>query len=141
MNLILSDYEAYYEMRFDRKPKLVRKIRDGEENSRQVVPKDAEKRRRILKEKNPAATSSPITGLQAENVTAHTPTNNQSIIDCLVAVNKRSEFLYDKAISHNMNVQVNSNEHNQQLEYARLLLSTPTITDNHIKLLEMFKKK
>ena len=31
MSLIMSDYEAYYEMRFDRKPKLVRKIRDGEE--------------------------------------------------------------------------------------------------------------
>ena len=31
MSLIMSDYEAYYEMRFDRKPKLVRKLRDGEE--------------------------------------------------------------------------------------------------------------
>ena len=31
MSLIMSDYEAYYEMRFYRKPKLVRKLRDGEE--------------------------------------------------------------------------------------------------------------
>lgn len=32
--LILGDYEAYYEMRFDRKPKLVRKLKEGEECSR-----------------------------------------------------------------------------------------------------------
>jgi katanin p60 ATPase-containing subunit A1 len=32
--LILGDYESYYEMRFDRKPKLVRKLKDGEECSR-----------------------------------------------------------------------------------------------------------
>ena len=32
MGLILSDYESYYEMRFDKKPKLVRKLKDGEEN-------------------------------------------------------------------------------------------------------------
>jgi len=31
LGLILSDYESYYEMRFDRKPKLVRKLKDGEE--------------------------------------------------------------------------------------------------------------
>ncbi len=29
--LILSEYESYYEMRFDKKPKLVRKLNDGEE--------------------------------------------------------------------------------------------------------------
>ncbi len=32
MGLILSDYESYYEMRFDKKPKLVRKLKDGEES-------------------------------------------------------------------------------------------------------------
>jgi katanin p60 ATPase-containing subunit A1 len=32
--LILGEYEAYYEMRFDKKPKLVRKLKDGEESSR-----------------------------------------------------------------------------------------------------------
>lgn len=34
LGLILSDYEAYYEMRFDKKPKLVRKTKEGEEGSR-----------------------------------------------------------------------------------------------------------
>jgi len=34
LGLILSDYESYYEMRFDKKPKLVRKAREGEENIR-----------------------------------------------------------------------------------------------------------
>ena len=30
LGLILNDYEAYYEMRFDKKPKLTRKLKDGE---------------------------------------------------------------------------------------------------------------
>ena len=34
MGLVLSEYEAYYEMRFDKRPKLVRKLKDGEENTR-----------------------------------------------------------------------------------------------------------
>ena len=34
MTLVLSEYEQYYEMRFDRKPKLTRKLKDGEENAR-----------------------------------------------------------------------------------------------------------
>ena len=32
--LILGEYEAYYEMRFDKKPKLVRKLQDGEVSAR-----------------------------------------------------------------------------------------------------------
>lgn len=35
--LILGEYEAYYEMRFDKKPKLVRKLQDGEVGSRAVA--------------------------------------------------------------------------------------------------------
>ena len=31
LTLILSEYESYYEMRFDKKPKLARKLMDGEE--------------------------------------------------------------------------------------------------------------
>ena len=31
---ILGEYEAYYEMRFDKKPKLVRKLQEGESNSK-----------------------------------------------------------------------------------------------------------
>ena len=34
LGLILNDYEAYYEMRFDKKPKLTRKLKDGEEGTR-----------------------------------------------------------------------------------------------------------
>lgn len=34
LGLILGEYEAYYEMRFDKKPKLVRKLKDDEEVSR-----------------------------------------------------------------------------------------------------------
>jgi katanin p60 ATPase-containing subunit A1 len=34
MGLVMSEYEAYYEMRFDKKPKLVRKLKEGEENTR-----------------------------------------------------------------------------------------------------------
>ena len=32
LGLIVGDYEAYYEMRFDKKPKLFRKLKDGEES-------------------------------------------------------------------------------------------------------------
>ncbi len=38
LSLILTDYESYYEMRFDKKPKLVRKLNDGEEAAR-IKPK------------------------------------------------------------------------------------------------------
>ena len=31
LGLILGDYESYYEMRFDKKPKMIRKLKDGEE--------------------------------------------------------------------------------------------------------------
>jgi katanin p60 ATPase-containing subunit A1 len=31
MTLIMNDFESYYEMRFDRKPKLVRKLKEGED--------------------------------------------------------------------------------------------------------------
>ena len=31
LNLMLTEYEAYYELRYDRKPKIVRKLKDGEE--------------------------------------------------------------------------------------------------------------
>ena len=31
--LILGEYEAYYEMKFDKKPKIVRKLAGGEEKS------------------------------------------------------------------------------------------------------------
>ena len=34
LGLILNDYEAYYEMRFEKKPKLTRKLKDGEEGTR-----------------------------------------------------------------------------------------------------------
>ena len=33
MNLIMNEYEAYYELRFDKKPKVVRKLKDGEESA------------------------------------------------------------------------------------------------------------
>lgn len=32
MGLVLNEYESYYEMRFDKKPKLMRKLNDGEDN-------------------------------------------------------------------------------------------------------------
>lgn len=31
LTLVLNEYEAYYEMRFDRKPKLARKLQDGDD--------------------------------------------------------------------------------------------------------------
>jgi hypothetical protein len=31
LTLILSEFEAFYEMKFDKKPKLVRKLANGEE--------------------------------------------------------------------------------------------------------------
>lgn len=33
LNLVMTEYEAYYEMRFDKKPKLARKLLDGEDHS------------------------------------------------------------------------------------------------------------
>jgi hypothetical protein len=34
LTLILNEFEAYYEMKFDKKPKLVRKLANGEERVR-----------------------------------------------------------------------------------------------------------
>jgi katanin p60 ATPase-containing subunit A1 len=31
--LVLAEYEAYYEFRYDRKPKITKKLKDGEESS------------------------------------------------------------------------------------------------------------
>lgn len=33
LNLIMNEYEAYYELRFDKKPKIVRKLKDNEESN------------------------------------------------------------------------------------------------------------
>ncbi len=43
--LILSEYESYYELKFDKKPKIVRKLKDGEESSKpkRVAPKASTK--------------------------------------------------------------------------------------------------
>jgi katanin p60 ATPase-containing subunit A1 len=38
MPLIFSEFEAYYEMRFDKKPKLVRKLQDGEDQRKPGRP-------------------------------------------------------------------------------------------------------
>jgi katanin p60 ATPase-containing subunit A1 len=38
LSLILTEYEAYYEMRYDKKPKLVRKLKEGEEPSIRIGP-------------------------------------------------------------------------------------------------------
>lgn len=37
LSLILNEYEQYYEMKFDKKPKLVRKLKDGEESSYNIL--------------------------------------------------------------------------------------------------------
>lgn len=39
--LILNEFEAYYEMKFDRKPKMVRKISPDEERTRPRAPSDS----------------------------------------------------------------------------------------------------
>ena len=48
LTLVLNEYEAYYEMRFDRKPKLARKVQDGDDaavkHSKPGRPVDAAKR-------------------------------------------------------------------------------------------------
>ncbi|CAN0359965.1 unnamed protein product, partial [Ectocarpus fasciculatus] len=49
MNLIMNEYEAYYELRFDKKPKIVRKLKDGEESSVKIPPSSR------VAEKRPAA--------------------------------------------------------------------------------------
>jgi hypothetical protein len=43
LNLIMTEYEAYYELRFDKKPKLVRKLKDGEESAVRLPPPGAKK--------------------------------------------------------------------------------------------------
>ncbi len=36
LNLIMTEYEAYYELRYDRKPKIIRKLKDGEEPTMKI---------------------------------------------------------------------------------------------------------
>lgn len=45
----MNEYEAYYELRFDKKPKIVRKLKDGEESSVKIPPSSR------VAEKRPAA--------------------------------------------------------------------------------------
>lgn len=40
LTLILSEFEAYYEMKFDKKPKIVRKLEKGEERVRPRQPSE-----------------------------------------------------------------------------------------------------
>lgn len=53
LNLVLSEYENYYEMRFDKKPKLVRKLADGEE-----IPVKAVGKQRDVSRKGSGSTNS-----------------------------------------------------------------------------------
>jgi katanin p60 ATPase-containing subunit A1 len=54
LNLVLNEYEAYYEMRFDKKPKLARKLNDGEEQPfRPTKPSSSNKRNTSSASKEP----------------------------------------------------------------------------------------
>ena len=43
LNLILADYENYYEIRFERKPKIVRKLNEGEESKSKRSTSDSKR--------------------------------------------------------------------------------------------------
>lgn len=92
--LILMDYEAYYEMRFDRKPKVVRKLNDGEETNSNARAsskvKTSEKKAKTSSTTTEASNKLPnispesdnnnlsmsITGTNIDTNTTNTNTNN-----------------------------------------------------------------
>lgn len=69
--LILSEYEAYYEMRFSKKPKLMRKLADGEEGYVPRIPDSsgmASKKKPVKQESGSGNEKLPLLpGTQANN--------------------------------------------------------------------------
>ena len=79
IGLVLSEYEAYYEMRFDKRPKLVRKLKEGEENTRPTgsrpprQPESSSTRSSTTKSSRPGATTN---GSKVPTVTGGDDDNN-----------------------------------------------------------------
>ena len=79
MGLVLSEYEAYYEMRFDKRPKLVRKLKEGEENTRPTgarpprQPESSSTRSSTMKSSRPGAATN---GNKVPTVTGGDDDNN-----------------------------------------------------------------
>ena len=85
--LILGEYEAYYEMRFDKKPKLVRKLKDGEESNRinssraQRQPESSTVSKKPPKDKSTGAGSGKLPSV---NGASSSSSQNQADDDCAV---------------------------------------------------------
>lgn len=69
LDLILSEYEEYYNLKFNRKPKFVRKLKDDEVNSRITNENSVNTSKRILK--NQSSGNS-----QVDKLPSVTQTNN-----------------------------------------------------------------
>jgi katanin p60 ATPase-containing subunit A1 len=52
LSLILSEYEAYYEMRFEKKPKLVRKSKDDDQITAKAYRKAQETKKTLSRKSN-----------------------------------------------------------------------------------------
>jgi hypothetical protein len=57
----MNEYEAYYELRFDKKPKVVRKLKDGEESSIRIAPQAPSSKKSSSVSKPPAAAATQAT--------------------------------------------------------------------------------
>ena len=75
----MSEYEAYYEMRFDKRPKLVRKLKEGEVNTRPTgarpprQPESSSTRSSTMKSSRPGAATN---GNKVPTVTGGDDDNN-----------------------------------------------------------------
>lgn len=79
LTLVMNDFESYYEMRFDRKPKLVRKVKDGDEVRRSSGKKSSSSSSGSTASGGPGGRSSgPANNLNNATITVTGAGNNNS---------------------------------------------------------------
>ena len=68
LNMILTEYENYYEVRFDRKPKMIRKVNDGEESKGKRSVSDSKRQHsQVKKSIEPGMKSAVQTSMSSED--------------------------------------------------------------------------
>lgn len=93
--LILMDYEAYYEMRFDRKPKVVRKLNEQEEMARTSVKAGKNDK----KSKTAASDSSKLPNINPESENNSTNNMSMSITGTNIAVDANKSKKAEEPVS------------------------------------------
>lgn len=83
LTLVLNEYEAYYEMRFDRKPKLARKLQDGDDaaakHSKPGRPVDPAAKRSVSANKEGTSKLPSVTGASTSTAGSTNPESDLSL--------------------------------------------------------------